>query len=259
MFSCPSCQRSYQRKSYFDRHMLICEIVCKTKKERELDNEERADTPSVRELYIIIMELATKCNHLEQKVNDMSKWVTKKKQAMKITDWLNATYTAAAAAAAAGKTNDDASSLDYYSWLAQINLKRDHLEYIFNEDYIGGMLQTLSKLLDETRILHAFTSKDNALYAYTVKDKWVLLDDIAFNKMLVVLDTQMMNEFVKWQNENKSKMTTSDDFAVTYAKNVKKIMGGNHTREQLFSRIKRELYKHIKVDPPNIMEYEVVY
>jgi hypothetical protein len=69
----------------------------------------------------------------------------------------------------------------------------------------------------------------------------------------------MMDEFVKWQNENKAKMSASDDFAVLYATNVKKIMGGNNTRDQLFSRIKRELFKHLRVDPPNIMEYEIAY
>jgi hypothetical protein len=221
--------------------------VSKSKRERSLETEERADTPTVRELYIIIMELATKYNNLEQKMNEMTKWVAKKKQTMKITEWMNSTFT---------------DTLEYYDWLAQIKLNRVYLEYIFNEDYVGGMLATLCKLLegDKTTLpLRAFSTKDNALYAYTAKDKWTLLDDNAITKMLNTLDKQMMDEFVKWQNENKAKMSASDDFAVLYATNVKKIMGGNNTRDQLFSRIKRELFKHLRVDPPNIMEYEIAY
>ena len=40
---------------------------------------------------------------------------------------------------------------------------------------------------------------------------------------------------------------------------MKKVMGGTFTREQLYSRIKKELYIHIRCDPPNILEYEISY
>ena len=67
-----------------------------------------------------------------------------------------------------------------------------------------------------------------------------------------------MGEFIKWQNANKHKIAL-DDFHEQYSNNMKKIMGGNNTREQLYSRIKKELYMYIRKDPPNILEYEVSY
>ena len=40
---------------------------------------------------------------------------------------------------------------------------------------------------------------------------------------------------------------------------MKKVMGGAFTRDQLYSRIKKELYTLIRSDPPNILEYEIAY
>ena len=45
--------------------------MCKSVKERQLENQECDDTPSVRELYDVILEMANKMSAMERKMNDM--------------------------------------------------------------------------------------------------------------------------------------------------------------------------------------------
>ena len=67
----------------------------------------------------------------------------------------------------------------------------------------------------------------------------------------------LLDDFVKWQNENSEKMD-QDDFAIKYSANVKKIMGGGLTRQQVYGKIKLDLYKYLKINIKNIIEYQCV-
>ena len=244
MFSCQHCLRNYQRKTYFDRHVIACQFLSQSKRERALDSEELADTPTVRELYGIIMALAAKCKDLETKMTAINKWAHITKQKLNITDWLN---------------NNQPNASDYDDWFKALPVGKADLLALFETDYVGGVVRVLQKqLADDARPMRAFTGKENTFYIYR-QGKWLLCDPDTFTKLMYLLDKQFMREFIAWQNENKSKMATDDSFSELYGKNMKKIMGGAFTREQLYSRIKKELYQHLRGDPPNIVEYETTF
>jgi len=255
MFTCISCQRSYQRKTYFDRHVIACEFLSKSKREKTIESEELEDTPSVRELYAIILELATKCNQLEGKLNAVSKWTNITKQKLNIVNWLNTNH-----------NNDEIE--DYATWFGNVKITETHLNHLFETDYVGGIVAALKEYLPikkqndniDTRPLRAFTSKDNVFYLYNKSDKqWKMVDLECFNKLMYLFDNIFMGEFVKWQNTNKHRISIEDNFQDIYSRNLKNIMGGKNTREQLYSRIKKELYLYIRDEPPSILEYEITY
>jgi hypothetical protein len=206
-----------------------------------LENEELADTPSVRELYTIIMTLATKCNELETKMQALNKWAHITKKKLHITDWLNTT---------------EPKGLAYDDWVAAFNVLPTDLDVLFETDYVGGVMEFLKQQLT-LRPLRAFTSKANTFYIF--KEKWIMCEEETFTKLMYLLDQQFMREFIAWQTANKHRMATDDSFSEKYARNLKKMMGGTFTRAQLYSRIKRELYVHLRSDPPNIMEYETTF
>ena len=245
MFCCTYCQRNYQRKTYFDRHVIACQFLSKSKKERVLESEELADTPSVRELYAIILELAAKCKDLETKMAAINKWAHITKQKLNITDWLNTTQP---------------SARDYNDWFKMLVVKPADLAILFETDYAQGVVSFLKpNLKEEERPIRAFTAKENTFYIYSSTKKWHLCEQETFTKLMHFLDNQFMREFISWQNGNKNRMLMDDSFTDLYAKNMKKIMGGSYTREQLYSRIKKELYMHLRGDPPNIVEYETTF
>jgi hypothetical protein len=234
MHHCPHCQRSYQRKLYYDRHVSVCEILCKSKRERRLEVEENADTPTVRDLYKVVMEMTVKYNQLEQKYQalsqDMAKLSTQQKPKISTLDWLNLKYSKAP---------------EFTLWLNQLKVNRDDLLQLFKGDYSKGVISVLKQSLrleDEERPLYAFTNKDNVFYLVEQK-KWIMMSDEMYTKLMHNLDKKFMTEFLKWQTENKDNMYL-DDFSLEYAKNVKKIM---ITREAVYSRIKRDLYYYLKI------------
>ncbi len=257
MFTCEHCTRSYQRKLYFERHVITCEFLSKTKKERALESEELADTPSVRELYSIIMTLAAKCTQLETKLTAINKWVHITKQKLNIIDWLNTTYLKEAAAAA------EAAAVSYDDWLLTLQVGQKDLQVLFTTDYVGGVTSFLKQHLSiqndeaEARPIRAFTGKENTFYI--CNKTWLRCEEAVFTKLMYTLDQQFLREFIVWQNQNKNRMATDDSFSDVYAKNMKKVMGGAFTREQLYSRIKKDLYQHLREDPPNIVEYETTF
>lgn len=239
---CPHCLRNYQRKMYLDRHVAVCQIVHMNKKTRMLEGEEKTDTPTVRELYVVVMELVAKNNQLEEKIREMTKWVNVKKQKINIIEWLN--------------TTQIATSCDYQQWLKKIKIKREHLELLFRTDYVGGVVNVLKQLLPldgETHAMRAFKSKENIFYIFN-ENQWVIADADMYIKLMYLLDKLFMTEFIKWQEENKEKINL-DHFSPIYAQNTKKIMA---IREQAYSRIKKELYNYLQAELPQMIEYEVM-
>ena len=256
MHTCLHCHREYQRKVYFERHVIACQFLSKSNKERTLEFEELSDTPSQRDLYKIVIELAAKCNHLESQLKDITKWANIKKQKLNIIDWLNENRRENSSS-----VNNKEVCIYFNDLLKAIKITQDDLNILFETDYTGGVMYVLKRHLANSNVspLCAFTTKENVFYVFMEEEKkWELCSNEYYNKLMYLLDKQFMGAFIQWQNENKHK-SSSDDFALLYSKNMKKVMGGTFTREQLYSRIKKELYIHIRCDPPNILEYEISY
>jgi hypothetical protein len=154
---CGYCSKSFTRKSYYDRHVLVCELLIKSTKERNLATEENQDTPTVRKLYEIIMEMTLKYQKMEKKVEELSKYIENKKRKLNIVDWLNANY------------KNVGERFDI--WYKTIKVERKHLETIFTRDYVNGVLHVLKDHLEtyikngEMEIpIRAYDQKDNILY-----------------------------------------------------------------------------------------------
>jgi hypothetical protein len=56
--------------------------------------------------------------------------------------------------------------------------------------------------------------------------------------------------------EARASKMNQDDFGITYATNVQKVLGGTLPREQLYSKVRRGIYKYLKMNLRNIIQYE---
>ena len=85
---------------------------------------------------------------------------------------------------------------------------------------------------------------------------WSIMTPEIWQSIMGTLNKQLRTEFRIWQAENMDKMH-QDNFSIIYAENVKKIFGGN---TQTFDRIKRDLYKHLKVNiQARLQQYAVEF
>jgi hypothetical protein len=232
--------------------------------------EEDKDTPTVRKLYEIIMEMSIKYKKMEEKLEELSKYVDTKKKKINIIEWLNTTC----------KSSDPCkTSAPFELWMKKIKVERKHLESIFSHDYVYGALHVLKDFNNEH--IRCYDQKDDTLFIFTneivttnevvtnevvtneVVTNEVVTNEIVtttetatatwsemkpqqFDKMMDFISKQFLHEFVLWQNENKHRME-DDNYAMTYMINIKKMNGGNNTTtEQLYRKIHREVYKQMK-------------
>jgi len=222
--------------------------MSKTVKERQLENEEHTDTPTVRALYEVILELTHKMSKMDKQLQELAKWTDTKKRKINIVDWLNAHPTVL-----------EGKPKPWEEFLVDLTAERHHLEYLFQNDYPSAVLQLLKDHLPldhDTNAIKAFEQKNNMLFAYS-NNLWMLLSEQLLKNLVYAVDKKLLTEFVRWQQENVANME-QDEFAVKYALNVKKIMGGSLSREQIHSRVKIDLYKYLKVSMKNITENEFI-
>ena len=83
-FGCSYCGKHYKTRINLNKHQILCETLTRAKKSKTSNNNDKEDflepTPSSKQMYKIILDLALKCNHLEEKLEEMQKWVDKKKK-----------------------------------------------------------------------------------------------------------------------------------------------------------------------------------
>jgi hypothetical protein len=265
--ACPNCFRGYlKRNEHYDRHVLMCNFMGKTRQKRKQEDNKADSLPSLEEMFTIVVEMTTKYMQLDRKVEEMSRWVETKKRKVDILEWLDNNYMV--------------MPVTYDEWLQQIIITREHLELVFASDYIQGISNILSALLPETsRPLKAFDLKENYIYVYTssssaavstssssadvstsssAASQWALLTQEQFHKLLNILSRGLMDHFIEWQKENRHRMY-SDEFTLIYTTNVKKIMGGHVSREVINNSIKRNLYRLLKVEVHQITEINLSF
>ena len=285
-YKCICCNREYQRKLFYDKHILLCHLIMtKSLADMKKEDEEHADTPTVRVLYEIILEMNAKMVKMEARLNECEKWTSSSKRKLNIVEWLNERYTP--------------YPITYTSWFNTIKLNRHHLEMTFEMDYVLGLSSILQSLIlsgaeselpgaalrrpqaelpgaalrrpqaelpdaalrrpqaelpdaalrrpqAELPAIKCFTQKENILYIYD-NGKWDIMSNELFDRLIMTLSKKLIGEFFLWQNENEDKLD-NDAFAITHARNLKKVMGGSVSIEILSLRVKKELYKYLKTN-----------
>jgi len=163
----------------------------------KLEFEEREDTPSVRELYELILEIGIRQSKIEEQLTHLTKWVDTKRKKLSIIEWLNDNY----------KLEINFEEWWQRSWSKLLD--RKYLEIIFQYDYVEGISMILREFLplenEQALPIKSFDQKDNALFIYT-KDGWQFMKPAEFESLVKSIDNALMKEFVKWQEENKSKI-----------------------------------------------------
>ena len=94
---CVYCGKSYIKRVNLDKHLVICELLQKTKTKTSINpiidslyNDVEEPIPTQRKMFQMLIELGERYSRLEGKVDELNKWVVKKKKKINILGWLNA-------------------------------------------------------------------------------------------------------------------------------------------------------------------------
>jgi hypothetical protein len=238
---CSFCQKKYKSIRHYKKHITLCEFFSKTSR-HDASND---NIPSQRVLYEIIVDMAGKYSKMEEQLEKLNKWAETKKRKLHIVEWLNENYLL---------------ETDFDEWCKGITINRSHLELVFKFDFVAGVMyifQELLSLSNERNLpIKCFDQKENALFVRSKESEgWGEMSGKQFEYLIGSISKQLINQLAEWQTENANKMG-QEDFGVTYATNVQKVLGGTLPRDQLYSKVRRGLYKHLKMNLRNIIQYE---
>jgi len=247
--SCTYCGKQYTRKTSHERHVILCEIFYQTKHEKTCEEEENSNIPSTKQLYKIIQELAIRQQTMEQKLNDMQKWVETKKKKINVIQWLN---------------SNKKPNVNMDSWINSIQVTEEHIQVLIEHNMIKTLSEIMRKkatsVMDDTYIhpLFCLTQKENLFYSYNSdEDVWTKFTTDDFIVMLKKIHRKILIALCEWYDKNIERINGSDKMQLLYNKTMIKLMGANFTQDsQILSKTRTELYNNLKTDLKHIIECE---
>jgi len=254
-FYCHFCGKAYKNKNNLEKHTILCEIIYKTnnnKNKKQSDQDEEEELPSQRRLYQMLIELGRKYNSLEEKVDEMSKWITKKKKKINILEWLNMNIV-------------PETTFDKLHELIQIT--EEDIEYLFQSNFLDTLnmvfSRTISNIEDNKRPIFTFQQKQGMFYIYNQEQQqeqeqtnWTILSREKLVQFLNRCHRKISKSLSDWKKKNQDKVSTDDKYALEYDKTMSKVMGIDFKQETIFSKSKSILYNQLKTDIKSFVEYE---
>lgn len=249
---CTFCKRVFTRKTSYEKHLLICEEINKSKHLIHIEEEEDENIviPTKLQMMKIIENLVVKVNKLEKEVKELKsnvKTIQKKKQ-IDVIDILNKNYIA---------------NSDFFDTIKGIKLNREHMFSIINTNYIDGIYQIFQYIYSiedyDSHNIKCFNVKSNIFYI-SIKDKdnyiWKQLTNKDFIKALKIIDIKIWNLFMEYKKEKQNDIDKSDEMYQKFISYSKKINGYSKSTEKNCKEILLLLYKYLKTTIKSVVEYE---
>jgi hypothetical protein len=261
---CIYCGKSYKVRLNLEKHLILCEITHKPKRPISASNgatydddndidDSMSQNISSKKLYQIVMQLALKCNRLENKVADLSKYVTKKIQKMDIIDYLN------------NKTNSTNSLTTTTPLLFEniteiINVEQLDIEFLFHNSFMETVNLILSRSIYKgngnsecTLPIASFTQKANIIYVYTkIQEQnqnpgWSIVTREKFIRFLNIIQFKISKALSEWRKINAQLLNDSDGQCILYDKTFSKLMEPDFKIEKTYIKFYNNIYRGTQV------------
>jgi len=249
-FCCAVCNKQYTRKSSLDKHRILCDFKMKTKRENQIETEELGDVPTHFQLVKIVQELTLKMIKMEEKMEQMQKWVERKKRKLNVVLWLN--------------TNVN-PTIGFLEWVhTALIVKPEHFENLIENTIFHTIQQifedNLSEKTDFIYPISCFSQKVGVFYICDKKEdgspEWrqLILTDMIL--ILKTVQNSMIRELTKWKSDNCHKFDDNDKISILFNKAIIKLMSISFTQDNTLSRIKNSLYNYLKRDLKSVVDFE---
>lgn len=260
--SCKYCGKKYTRKSAFDKHVLLCEVFNKTEREKKLEDEEEIkELPSQKQMYKIIEELAFKYQKMEEKMNEMQKWVQRNKKKINIIEWLNTNATSPV------KFNELANTFVTTDKYIEDIIENNFMHAI-STLFQDNLVDNYSNSTENTycKPIYCFVQKINTFYVIddtntntNTQKQWKELDKTDLIRFFNIVHHKLTTCLREWKLKHEDKINNNDKWCEIYNKTIIKIMAINFKDDITFNKVRTILYNHLKIDLKNLIEYEFVF
>lgn len=244
---CVNCGKSYVKRTNLDKHIVICELLHRSKKSSFPEDEEEA-LPSQKKMFQMLVELGQRYNKLEEKVEELNKWVVKKKKKVNIIEWLN---------------DNISPNIVFDSIIDKIIVVEDDikslLENSFNDVINEIFVRTIYNFSENENPLFAFVQKANVFYTYELVDDkkiWVELSREKLVKFLNKVQMKILRIFYDYKQANAVDIRSSDSYSIRCDKAFVKIMSVEFKQESMLSKVRSMMFAKMKTDMKALVEFE---
>jgi len=187
--------------------------------------------------------LLDKYLNLEKEVEVLRSYVQMKKRSIDILDWL---------------TENVKPEIDNWEWFSKFKMIEKHLILIFEKDFIQGITEILIEIYNHSSSpIKCFDQKYNQIYIFTT-DKWSILNDEEFTKIINKIQQKILILFVEWQTKTQSNLKF-EPFQKIYTENSCKVYGSNFKEESINHKIKHMFYKNTKISIKQMATLEIIF
>ena len=266
---CTWCGKGYKSRGNLDKHVILCELIQKSNKKRVTNknsdltdyDEVCEDLPSPKKMYQMLLELGYKYSKLEEKMEEVNKFIVKKKQKINVVEWLNSNIT---------------PSLVFENLIDQITIIDSDIEFLFENNFLDMINGVLSRFVyngessNNLIPLFAFSQKTNVFYAFVklnnnnnnnnnlCEDKccgvWSELSKDQLMKFLMRIQMKVSKAFCEWKT--RCGRVNDDSFDIMCDKTLIKIMGNEFNQDSTFNKMRGVMYNKMKTDMKAMVEYE---
>lgn len=246
---CIYCGKTYKTRVNLDKHMNLCELIYKGTKNRKFIIEDEDEIPSQKKLYKMLLELGQKYSKLEEKVDEISKFVVKKKKKINVIEWLNSNIT---------------PEILFERLIDKITVSEEDVNYLFKNSFYDTLNHIFSNNLytlkdnEVSYPIFAFVQKPNNFYIYDKNEKteWHELSREKLVKLLYKVHNKISKELLIWKQKRNADINNNDILATSYDKTIIKLMSIDFKQESTINKIRSQIYQHMKTDMKALVEYE---
>jgi len=245
---CIHCGKTYKKRENLNKHIDLCELLHKSKKASPLIIEDDEPLPSQRKMYQMLIELGQKYNRLEEKMEEMNKWVAKKKKKINVLEWLNANVT---------------PNITFNSIIDKIIVLEEDVNCLLHNSFYDVLNEVFSRSIynfNETENpIFAFTQKNNLFYIYDIIDDktiWIELTRERLVKFLNKVHMKIFKAFCDWKQTKKDEIRTNDAFSIMCDKTTIKVLNVEFKQESCLAKARSTMYYKMKTDMKALIEYD---
>lgn len=247
-YSCYCCGKTYKKRETLDKHIVLCEIIDKSKKKKSTIVENEEIIPSQKQMYNILVELTLKYNKLEEKMEEAQIWIDKAKRKTNIVEWLNKNV----------KPSLTLSNLCEN----QIIVTEENIEFLFKHTFIDTFFEVLIKNMellkinDENSPIQTFTQKANKIYVYDTTETDILFEELSREKLVKFgkqIHFKIVKELIEWKNKRGISVDECEKTSQIYNNALMKLMTVDFKQETVIGKIRSNLYSNFKVDIRSII------
>jgi len=258
---CVWCGKSYKNKVYLEKHGILCELLHNCNKKRlnknsasdDVADDISDDVPCPKKMYQMLLELGYKYSKLEEKMDEVNKFVVKKKKKINVIEWLNANIT---------------PSFVFDDLIGKIKITDGDVEFLMENNFLDTMNLVLSRFIycngesdntSDCAPLFAFVQKNNVFYAFTSSTSgnvWMELPKDKLVSFLMSVQMKISKAFHEWKKPRARKIQDDENFALLCDKTLMKIMANEFKSETTFNKMRAVIYNKMKTDMKALVEYE---